>query len=537
MSNAEPPEPTQRTFGRPPRPGAPAPSDPVVPPGPGRRIQPSTIVIIALVVIMVVGTAIVPVLTPVVDRWLDQRRPPDHSVPHDPGPPVSTGSSDRGGPGVGDPYYPDYGSSGYDARKYTINLNWAPKTQKLSGTTTIDARSDHELLSFYVDLVLPVTKITVNGRPARFDREGSYDVRIVPQRAIRAHKAFSVTVTYGGNPANHRIDNVEPWSVTGDEVTAAGEPEGSAWWYPANDHPSDPASYDVSVRVPAGLDVISNGRLVSRDTGHEKSFDTWHWVTPQTLDTYQSLLSIGHYEIEQGTAGRWPYVYAVSDNLSAADRKKAFANLELTPKIISAEENVYGPYPYDAIGGLVTGHDLWYDGLESATRPVYDARDMTHGNASSLLAHELAHMWFGDHVTLKQWNDIFISEAYASFSQWWYAEKTGGRSAASQLQRTYDQYANTPELWHISMIDPGRDHLFDAVYLRGPMTLQALRTVIGDEAFFRLARTWAQRGGVHSLEDWMKLAERISHQDLTGFFQAWIYGPTAPAKTKANGLA
>lgn len=537
MSNADPPGTPRRTFGRPPAtpPAPPPPSRPSSRSGP--RVQPSTIVIITAVLIMVASLAVIPVVSPAVDRWLQPHRPPGHSVPHDPGPPVSTGNRHRGGPGVGDPYYPDYGSSGYDARKYTIDLNWAPASHTLSGSTVIDARAEHLLRSFYVDLVLPVTRITVNGTPASFARESTYDVRIMPRHAVAAHADFHVRVTYGGNPADYRFGNITPWIVTGDEVSAASEPEGSAWWYPADDHPSDPATYDVSVRVPAGLQVISNGRLISRHSRNEVGFDTWHWATDQTMDTYQSLLSIGRYEIKQGTADGRPYVYAVSDRLSARQRARAFANLARTPEIIADEESIYGPYPYGEIGGLVPGHELWYDGLESATRPVYAARDMTSGNASGLLTHELAHMWFGDHVNLKQWNDVFISEAYASFTAWWRTEKTGGRSADDQLAKTYDDYADKPDFWHISMSDPGRDHLFDVVYLRGPMTLQALRHVIGDDAFFRLARRWAQRGGVHSLEDWMRMAEQVSGKNLDGFFQAWIYGPVAPARTRANGLA
>lgn len=533
MSSADPPP--ERSFGRPP-----AADFTPVPPEPAKprwRVQASTIVIIAAVLIMIVGVAVVPVLSPVVDRWLQQRRPPDHSVSHDPGPPVSTGTKNSGGPGVGDPYYPDYGSSGYNALKYTIDLAWAPDTHRLFGVTRIDARADHELQSFYVDLVLPVTSVWVDGVRARFSRESTYDVKITPAHTVTAHTVFHINVRYGGNPANYHLGAINPWIVTGDEVTAAGEPEGSAWWYPANDHPSDPASYDVTVTVPDGLEVISNGRLISSTVDPETGLEAWHWKTPETLDTYQSLLSIGHYQIRRGMADGLPYVYAVSDQLSRSDRAKAFANLAKTPKIISTEASVYGPYPYDAIGGLVTGHNLWYDGLESATRPVYDKRDLTRGDASSLLAHELAHMWFGDHVTLKQWNDIFDSEAYASFSQWWYAEKTGGPTANSRLRKTYNDYLKSPGFWQVSMTDPGRDHLFDAVYLRGPMTLQALRNVIGDQAFFELSRRWAQRGGTHSLEDWMELAHQVSGKDLNGFFQAWLYGPTPPAKTRANGLA
>ena len=86
------------------------------------------------------------------------------------------------------------------------------------------------------------------------------------------------------------------------------------------------------------------------------------------------------------------------------------------------------------------------------------------------------------------------------------------------------------------MIDPGRPHLFDAVYVRGPMTLQALRNVIGDDAFFRLARDWAQATGSRSLEEWMAAAQAVTTVNLDPFFQAWIYSPSAPARTAENGF-
>ena len=123
-------------------------------------------------------------------------------------------------------------------------------------------------------------------------------------------------------------------------------------------------------------------------------------------------------------------------------------------------------------------------------------------------------MWFGDNVTLREWNDIFNNEAYASWAQWGYNERTGGSKANDELNETYDQYAGDAEFWQITMIDPGRQHLFDAVYVRGPMALQALRNVIGDEAFFRLAREWAQAPGSRSLEDWMAAAQALTTVDL-----------------------
>jgi len=282
--------------------------------------------------------------------------------------------------------------------------------------------------------------------------------------------------------------------------------------------------------------VISNGRLVSRDDRTEVGFDTWRWVCDQPMNTYQSFISIGQYALRQGSAGGRPYVYAVSEQLSAPARRAAFKNLAKTPQIVADLESYWGRYPYRQLGGLVPAHRMWFAGLEAATRPIYDAASITRGDATDLLTHELAHMWYGDHVPVKQWNDIFNSEGYASFSEWLRTERTGGRSADAALRATYQRLKDNDDFWRVTMIDPGRDHLFDAVYYRGPMTLQALRNVMGDDAFFRFSRDWATRGRPSSLEQWMAAAQTYTSTDLTPFFDAWIRGDTAPAPIAANGL-
>ena len=93
---------------------------------------------------------------------------------------------------------------------------------------------------------------------------------------------------------------------------------------------------------------------------------------------------------------------------------------------------------------------------------------MNPGFEPALLDHELAHMWFGDNVTVRQWNDIFISEGYASWAQWGARERRGGRKANDSLNGAYERLADNDDFWKITMIDPSRAHLFDAVYVRGP---------------------------------------------------------------------
>jgi aminopeptidase N len=457
------------------------------------------------------------------------------SEPTEPGPAPASASS--GEAGAGDPYFPDYGSSGYDAIKYAISVSFDPTKGEISGTTTITARATKDLTSFYYDLVLQTSSVTIGGQPAGVDQEGLRDVKITPVTPIKAGTVFEARVDYSGNPAKIKSPRGRPWSVTNQEWTAAGEPESAAWWYPSNDHPGDPALMDVSVRVPAEMEVVSVGRLVSRDADRQPDTATWHWMCEQPMATYLNFVSIGQYEIRQSTVDDLQAVYAVSEQLSSADRERAFAAMERSPAILRTFENWFGPYPFTEIGGVLPAHQFGFGGLETQTRPVYDAESLLDDRfAPGLVAHELGHMWFGDHVTVRQWNDIFNNEGYASWAQWAYADASGGEKLNDHLERAYQATKDEPAFWKVTMIDPGADHLFDAVYTRGPMLLQALRNRIGDRAFFRLAREWAQDPGSRSTEEWIVKAQSVTTIDLAPFFAAWVMGTTPPPHTKEYGF-
>jgi aminopeptidase N len=452
------------------------------------------------------------------------------------GTPLPAGSN--GQPGVGDPYYPDYGSSGYDARKYVISVDWDPGAGRLTGRTTMIARAVQPLESFYVDLALEAESVTVDGAPAQVQKEGFQDLRITPQQPIASGTDFEVAISYAGQPGSVRRDGRTSWQTKGEEWTTAGEPESSVWWYPANDHPSDPALMDVSVRVPTGLQVISVGRLESRDRADEPSHDTWHWISRQPMATYLNFISIGRYQIDAGVVDGRPYVYAVTEQLNAADRARALAVLRTSGQIVRELEALFGPYPFSEVGGIVAAPDFAFAGLETQTRPIYKTDAILNADfAPTLIAHELAHMWFGDQVTLRQWNDIFLNEAYASWAEWGVAERRPNRRTANQrLNDTYERTKGNADFWRVTMIDPGVEDLFSTVYVRGPMALQALRNVIGDEAFFALGREWARDGGPRSLEEWMVAAQAKTTVDLEPFYQAWIRADTVPERTAANGF-
>ena len=500
------------------------------PPGAYRPPRYAYVIAAALAVLLVAALA-VPVTIAVLRSRGDW--PPTGSR----GVPPSTATD--GANGAGDPYFPDYGSSGYDATQYTVAVDFDPGDQTLTGRTVVAARATESLSSFYLDLALPVSRVRVDEVDAAFALEGFQDLRVTPATPIADGQSFTVTVEYAGRPGTLRRAGMAepPWRAGTDEWIVVGEPELSAWWFPANDHPSDPALLDVSIRVPKEYQAISVGRLAGKDTAEEADFDTWRWVTSESLPTYASFLGIGHYELREGEADGRPYVYAASTRFSGDERAKLFAAMERTPALVRELEAFAGPYPYSEIGGFVPATPLWFAGLEAATRPVYvgDAL-LNEGYSDELLVHELAHMWFGDHVTLLQWNDIFTNEAFASWAYWEVVERRGGTPADAQLDSTYDRTKDEPDFWRVTMIDPGPARLFDTVYTRGPMALQALNNVMGDRSFDALVRSWARGGGTRSLEDFMVTAQARTSVDLTPFFRQWLFDPDAPEKTEANGF-
>jgi len=434
---------------------------------------------------------------------------------------------------VGDPYFPRAGNSGYEVDGYRVALTWDQTAHELTGTTVITATAAQPLDSFVVDFYLDPSVVVVDGRPAAFTRLDPLDVRITPSTTIPAGHQFSVEVSYRGDPSTVS-SAARAWYGSSTEWLIAGEPGSAPYWYPSNDHPSDPATFDLTLTVPAGEEVISVGQLVSRDEDTDPATATWHWRLDQPAATYLTFAAIGQYDVQERTmtVGGRPLrgVFAVSEQIG--DHAQILGDLvAATEKALPGLVKLFGPYPFDDIGGIVPSADVWFGGLETQTRPIY------HQAAVQLevVEHELAHMWFGDQVTVAEWNDIFDNEAYASYAVW-LLDEASGTSAEKAFTSTFASERNDPGFWKITMSDPGADELFTAVYVRGPMVLQALSNVIGRDELLQISRAWAAEPHVGSLEQWRTFVQDRSGRDLTAFFAAWLDGTRAPAQTPANGF-
>lgn len=158
---------------------------------------------------------------------------------------VSTGVANAAGspgePGAGDVYFPDYGNGGYDVSHYDVRVRYQPKTDQLTGTTTILAESTQALSRFNLDFALDVSSVRVNNRAATFRREGDHELVVTPAREIPKGGDLTVVVKYSGIPSQVKVKGLSNWTRTADGALAVNEPESAWWWFPSNDHPTDKA--------------------------------------------------------------------------------------------------------------------------------------------------------------------------------------------------------------------------------------------------------------------------------------------------------
>ena len=158
-----------------------------------------------------------------------------------------------------------------------------------------------------------------------------------------------------------------------------------------------------------------------------------------------------------------------------------------------------------------------------------------------MVVHELAHEWYGDDVAVERWKDIWLNEGFATYAEWLWEEHDGRATPQEIFQATYDAIPADDPFWHIVVADPGVADLFgNQSYVRGAMTLQALRNEVGDAAFSDIARQWAasQSGGNGTTEEFMALAEQVSGQQLDDLFNVWLFTPEKPpASATTTGLS
>ena len=442
---------------------------------------------------------------------------------------------DPGDPGIGDPYFPSYGNGGYDVSRYRIDLRYQPDGNRIEAVTTIEAEATQNLSRFNLDLVgLKVHDIEVDGDDATWSRSGQ-ELRITPKHGLKDGQAFETKVVYSGTPVEFVLPGIDlrtGFMPTDDGVTVAGQPEVAASWFPVNDHPRDKAAYTFVVSVPEGHGVVANGVLESERSA--KGWTTFTWRAKEPMASYLATIDIGEWDVRTWTTAAGLPVYDAVDPDLVADPvlgPAINASLDHQGEMLEVLEAAFGPYPFSTVGAIVDDQPDLYFALETQTRPVY-SKYFWPDYGDGVVVHELAHQWFGDYVALHRWQDIWINEGFSTYAEWLWLEHRGEIEAGELAHEIYDVITADDPFWTLVIGDPGADHLFDEpVYVRGALAVQALREAVGDEHFWQILHAWSENrgGGTGTTDQLLRLAERMSGQDLDAVFEAWLYTAGKPA--------
>ncbi|WP_067536803.1 M1 family metallopeptidase [Nocardia crassostreae] len=421
-----------------------------------------------------------------------------------------------------DEYLPQNGNRGYRVSRYELELTYKVASNRLAGRAEITAVTTGPRDRFTLDLsqALTVSKVLVNGaKVAKYThRQGK--LVITPQHRIPTGGVLALTVQYAGTPRPVR----GPWGEVGwEELTegalVASQPNGAASWFPCDDHPSSKASYRISITTDSPFYAVANGTLVRKQT--KASQTTWVYEQPEPMSSYLATIQIGPYRKHRLESPHDPV--AMHAVLPARLRAAFDHDFARQPRMMDVFIDKFGPYPFEAYTVVVTDDDLEIP-IEAQGISVFGANHCDgHRGSERLVAHELAHQWFGNSLTIRQWRDIWLHEGFACYAEWIWSEASGGPSADHLARTAHQNLSRLPQ--YLLLADPGAQHMFDdRVYKRGALTLHALRLHLGDTAFFDLLRAWTTRYRHASIstEEFTDLAEHYSQTPLRPLWDAWL---------------
>jgi aminopeptidase N len=372
---------------------------------------------------------------------------------------------------------------------------------------------------------LTIDGVTVNGKAARYERSGD---RLTI--ATRRHSAdpFRVAIRYHGKPKDGLLLRENKY---GDPATFADNwPNRAHFWIPSVDHPSDKATVEFIVTARAVFDVIANGTLLSA-TMLENGMKRTHWSEATPIPVHCMVIGATEFAIvPNGSSGDTEIAYW----LYPRDREQGIRQFGRVPEMLAHYVATIGPYPYDKLA--LVESSTKFGGMENASAIFLDEKRIgVDGSLEALAAHEIAHQWFGDSVTQRQWHDIWLSEGFATYFCNLFFEHADGRAVfLGRMRNDRDDYLKAQQKDPRAIYDPSIAELPKLLgpftYEKGAWVLHMLRGIMGDRAFFAAVRDYysAYRDRNAGTGELRVIMERHAGQPLDWFFQQWIWGRGHP---------
>lgn len=428
----------------------------------------------------------------------------------------------------------------FDVLHYCLDLKFPLKSSSFSGTATLTFCSRTQGLKniklHMVDLLTDSVLMWGNRVPVAQEQD---TINISLGKTIARDDTFSISIFYRGTPEEKGFYFYSMCAYT------MSEPEDARYWFPCYDVPWDKATAELHVTVPKGIEVASIGLLESRDISQDGLWETFHWRTQYPVSTYLICVTMSAnyarwsdwYVTEAGDSIEIAYYIFKRDSTEAA---KDFVHMVHAMTFFSGR---FGPYPFEKYG-MAEVEPFQHGGMEHQTMSTINSvwirgnREYEHG-----MVHELAHMWWGDAVTLNDWPAIWMNEGFATYSEALFIEhkynKISFENKMSSLKKTYFSQAESRDF---SLYDPPTRDLFNygVVYSKGAWVLHMLRYVVGEENFWRILNTYYEtyRYGNASIPEFQRVCEKVSGINLSWFFEEWIYSAGYPKiKYSWNGCS
>ena len=329
---------------------------------------------------------------------------------------------------MGDTIFTTEGNGGIDVMHYDLDIVWDDKNNTIIAKAVLDIKSTQALSVFSLDFhALKITSLKVDDNPAKFLRTKDKLIVTLPKTVDKSSN-FKVAVLYRGEPTIIKDSIALGWKRTKEGVEALSEPISAKNWFPCNNHPKDKASYDFHITVPKAYSVVANG-APQKSIYHTDS-TSYHFIAKEPMASYLTLIAIGQYDLEvlQTKLGVTIYNYYYK-GMKQKD-KNVFSN---QAEILAFFSEKFGDYPFES-AGIVASRGESVLAYETQTRPFFGTPV-----SEKMLAHELAHQWFGNFVSLSEWKESWLKEGFASYAAaLWFEHKQGKRYMDDWVKGTYE---------------------------------------------------------------------------------------------------
>lgn len=432
-----------------------------------------------------------------------------------------------------------WSQSTIDVKHYALHLSVDPSQETVQLEELIVIQLSNDALQIELDLVglnkdglgMEVAAVTILKIPIKWRQLPDRLVLDIPKKY--KNEVINVLIFMQGKPQDGLVISKNKFGAP--TIFADNWPNRARHWYACHDHPSDKATYTFDVLAPSSYVVVANGYLKEKNLSQNQNI-LWQYQIDEPIPTKVAVIGVAELRSKNmDTIQEIP----VNAFVYPEDSITGFASFEVAPTILDFYQKIIGPYPFAQLHNVQS--TTRYGGMENAGCIFYDEASLNNNWKSKLLiAHEIAHQWFGNSVTETDWQHLWLSEGFATYLTNYYIEQSEGQQPfQEQLAQDRLRVINFSKRFKAPLVDSLTSDLNERLnpnaYQKGSWVLHMLRVQLGDSLFWEGIRNFYsefQYQNASSEAFWTSM-EKSTGQDLDAFFEQWLYQSGHP-KIKAS---